>query len=157
MVATGYGAVALDGSAADIEPVGAAAAAGSTGLAADAGHVHAGFSLLAGTSLAGYPLVNGTGTILSWTAPDDGQLHRVSVAGSLNVNSAETGGLVQLVAVDPAGGTSYSEVAPAGAAAGSHVVATPIVIVGPGTVVAVKQESALTAGAATLWAELWGL
>ena len=36
-----------------------------------------GMAKLAGTAAAGYTLVNSTGTIISWTAPNDGAMHRV--------------------------------------------------------------------------------
>ncbi len=156
MVATGYGAVALDGSAADIEPVGAAAAAGSTGLAADAGHVHAGFALLASTGAGGYTLGAAAGTILSWTAPDDGNMHVVLVMATLHVTSAETGGALDAAFTTPDGATAgANQFLGPNLAAGFYPV-TQSYIVQAGSTFTLSQASALTAGASVLWAELRG-
>ena len=46
------------------------------------------FGLLASTPAAGFALINGTTTILSWTAPADGKNHRLSVFASAHISSA---------------------------------------------------------------------
>ncbi len=156
MTAVGYGAVALDGKAADIQPVGTAAAAGSTGMGADAGHVHAGFALLASTGAGGYTLGAAAGTILSWTAPDDGNMHVVLVMATLHVTSAETGGALDAAFTTPDGGTAgANQFLGQNLAAGFHP-ANQSYIIEAGSTFTLSQGTALTAGAAVLWAELRG-
>ena len=150
------GALQLDGTASDVQPTGAAAAAGSSGLAADAKHVHMGLSLLATTGTAGYTLVNGTGTIITWTAPNDGNLHRVMLASSSSVTTLEVGGATSIAFTPPTGSAGTSTPYAAALSAASRSSQPIFAIVGPGTTVTFSQASALTGGAATIWAELWG-
>ena len=49
--------------------------------------------LVATTGVNGFALQNGTPTILTWTPPNDGQVHRVLLIAQENVTVAETGGL----------------------------------------------------------------
>jgi hypothetical protein len=120
-----------------------------------------GLVMVAGTGIAGFALQNGTPTILSWTAPNDGLLHRVTLFGLIHVTSLETGGQVSMQYFGPFGGATAhtSTILAAGLAADTGGQAANFfnVPVGPGTTVTVAQTSALTAGAATLWAELWAL
>lgn len=116
-----------------------------------------GWQLLAATALAGVPLVNGTQTILSWNVPSDGQLHRVCCMASLLVTSGQTGGLVNLSVTLPSPGSIANDALfNGGQAANSYMSFNPGTLVQPGSVVTVNQASALTVGAAVLWAELWG-
>lgn len=112
--------------------------------------------LLAATPVAGFALQNGTPNILTWTAPADGQMHRVLVHAGLRVTSAETGGAVTLTVIQPDGSTY----APGAFAGGSGTNATSgftaMHPVQAGSTVTLAQSSALTAGAAVVWAELWG-
>jgi hypothetical protein len=149
----------VDADAGDIQPLGSAAAAGSVGLPADAGHVHplAGItSLVASTGTGGYSLANGTGTILAWTAPSDGALHYVTVAAGLDVSASETGGAVTVSYPLPGGATAGAQPLLAGGASAGALTAASAGIVASGGTVTVSQSSALTAGAATLWAQVWG-
>lgn len=116
-----------------------------------------GLALQAATPVGGYALVNGTGPVISWTAPADGAVHTVVVAAFARVTLAETGGQVNLSWTDP-GGTPASGVAlPGGKAAGIVTPNFPMVLpVQAGSTVSVSQGTALTAGAATAWAEIWG-
>jgi len=119
---------------------------------------YTGLALRAATPAAGYALVNGTGTIISWTAPNDGQLHRVLFFGTLHVTSSETGGAVNVNFTSP-DGISNANQAVFSASHGGGVFGPDkagLVVVEAGTVVSVQQGSALTGGASTLWAELWG-
>jgi hypothetical protein len=133
---------------------------GVSGRSARADHSHSTSGLMtnvAATSAAGYTLVNGTGTILSWTAPNDGALHRVMVVGTLHVTSAETGGTINVNFTAP-DGTSGANQALFSASHGGGVFGPDkpgTLIVQAGTVVSVQQGSALTVGAAVLWAEIW--
>jgi hypothetical protein len=114
--------------------------------------------LVATTGVDGFALQNGTPTILSWTPPDDGNVHRVMCQVVLSVTSAETGGQVNLTTYTPDLAYSYVwTLLTAGFGAGAYVPGVPpMVPVPPGQAVTIAQATALTAGAATLWAEIWG-
>ena len=111
---------------------------------------------VAATAEAGYALVNGTGTVISWTAPNDGNLHRVMVPATLHVSSSETGGAINVAFTAPDGTTGTQGIFSASHGAG---VFGPdkagTVIIEPNTTVSVVQGTALSGGAATLWAEIW--
>ena len=116
-----------------------------------------GLALQKSTGPAGFALQNGTPTILSWTAPSDGQLHRIFVIGSGVATVAETGGGVNVNYALPNGNvTPFPLLIPGGQGAGYIAAGYVAAIVGSGAVVTVQQGSALTAGAAILWAEIWG-
>jgi hypothetical protein len=114
-------------------------------------------NLVATTGITGFALVNGTPTILSWTAPNDGNLHRIMFFASMDVSSNETGGAVDIVFTDPAGTIVVWSFFLANQNAGYNYGQATIIfpIVKPGTTVYITQGTALTAGAATLWAEIW--
>jgi hypothetical protein len=120
-----------------------------------------GVSPLATTGLTGYALVNGTGNAISWTAPNDGAMHRVFAVVYLVVTSGETGGAIQLTFTDPSNSSRAFGILNGGSGTGQYGWGNNggawwSVPVYPNTTVAVKQSTALTGGAATLWAELWG-
>ena len=151
------GALQLDGTASDIQPTGAAAAAGSSGLAADAKHVHMGLSLLATTGTTGYTLVNSTGNIFTWTAPNDGLLHRIICFATLTVTVTQVGGAITMPYTPPGGGAGASLTLYAGTlTAASRGPTTQAILVEANTTVTLEQQSAQSSGAAILWAELWG-
>jgi hypothetical protein len=108
--------------------------------------------LVATTGAAGYTLVNGTGTIFTWTAPNDGGLHRVLLLATLGVTVAETGGQLQLAATNPAGNAASQSFLSA-QGTGSHEVQFSVQVQA-GTTVTLSQNTALTAGTAVLWADL---
>ncbi len=117
-----------------------------------------GLALQATTGPAGYALVNGTGTVISWTAPNDGNMHRFLVTASQHVTSAETGGQMKITLTTPDGYTNgsitlYNGGSGTGFAPPSQV---PVGLIEAGTAVIVTQTSALASGAAVLWAEIWG-
>jgi hypothetical protein len=113
-------------------------------------------TLQATTGPAGVALQNGTPNILQWTAPNDGQLHRVLALSSIDVTVATTGGQVWLNGTMPDGTGCSAEVD-----IGSHAstgYSGPVFkqfLVKPGTTVSLQQTTAVTVGAATCWAELW--
>jgi hypothetical protein len=115
----------------------------------------ASFIQLATTGTTGYTLVNGTGTIVSWPVPNDGNLHRITVLINLLVTSGETAGAVALTVVTPSG-VSHSPVLLAGGAGTGLTQITNSYFAEAGSTVTLAQSSALTGGAATLWAEIWG-
>jgi hypothetical protein len=112
--------------------------------------------LQAATPVGGFALVNGTPNILSWTAPGDGKQHRVIVMGGISVSSAETGGLVNVSLPLPNTADVVQTFFGANLGSFTAIGQFTAAIVGPGAVVALVEASALTGGAATLWAEIWG-
>lgn len=112
--------------------------------------------LVASTGLAGVALVNGSPTLLSWTAPNDGQMHSVIAFGALQVSSAETGGAIGLGWTQPGGQViaAGTQMFAGGLTTGPQWISQQR-LVAPGSTVTVAQSSALTVGAATVWAEIW--
>lgn len=117
----------------------------------------AGFGLLAATPAAGYALVNGTGPVLSWTAPGDGKLHRFVIFADLYVTSAQTGGEIEFTYTLPNGINVTVELFSPNQGAGNVLPDNAsLFVMGAGGTVTISQTSALTAGAAAMWAEIWG-
>ena len=113
------------------------------------------------TGPAGVALVNGTPTIISWTAPNDGNLHRFVFQGSRNVTVSETGGAIALTYTvnGASGGAQSLTVAAGNTAAPSNASLSNSgfgATIAPGTTVSVVQSGALTLGACTVYAEIWG-
>lgn len=115
-----------------------------------------GWVLQATTGLAGFALQNATPTFLNWNVPNDGQLHRALIVGTINVTLAETGGTLQQAYTDPAANAIFSQIDAGGHAAGAFQFTAKLVSVQAGTPVGIRQSVALSAGAATVWAEIWG-
>lgn len=119
------------------------------------------FYLAATTGAAGFALQNATPTIVSWTAPNDGQLHSVNLSVKLNVGSGMTGGTagVQVTELGSASADTSITVFNAKASTGwFHFPDNPapdVWLIGPGATIAVVQLAALTAGAATLYANIY--
>lgn len=112
--------------------------------------------LQATTGIGGFALQNATPTILSWTAPNDGNMHRFQIVGTLIVTSAETGGEVEILFTPP-GGTQQAKVfASPNVAPGTYNATIQAGTIGPGTTVLLSQVTALTAGAASVTGEIWG-
>jgi hypothetical protein len=113
--------------------------------------------LQAATPLAGFPLQNATPTILSWTAPNDGQLHYATFIGSLSVTTLEVGGAVNFQWTS--GGQVGSHPIWAAAQATGAVLQPAncyTVAIDPGTTVSVLQSSALTSGQAAVLGAIFG-
>lgn len=134
-------------------------AQGGTGAtAAPAGAVALGaMGLQANVALAGFALINGTQDVVTWTAPNDGALHRFLVIGTIDVTSAETGGqiIVSWTLPDNTASGSGIQLFAGGRATGAGQ-SSVNGQVRAGTTVAVHQQTALTVGAATLWADIYG-
>ncbi len=131
---------------------GTGAATAAAGLAALGGE-----GSQAATVAAGFALQNATPTILTWTAPNDGALHRFTLVTVQHVTSAETGGAVSLSFTAP-DGTAVTGVSVYAGGSGTGVSAASFDrLIQANTTVTVAQSSALTAGAALVWAQLWGL
>jgi hypothetical protein len=115
-----------------------------------------GFGLLATVTGTSYALVNGTGTIVSWSAPSDGNLHLVFMPAVLHVTSAETGGAITYSYTLPDGTTQSGEsLYAASTGTGIHAAGGSFYCE-PGSTFTVSQSSALTAGVAVLFLQLWG-
>jgi hypothetical protein len=117
--------------------------------------------LLASTGASGYTMVNGTGAIITWTAPNDGAMHGVTVAGVLVISSTETGGELAAEGTDPSGAAFTRQVMAASQAASSQPIglnqAVPSLwLIKANTTFTLQQFTALTGGASVLYAELWG-
>jgi hypothetical protein len=115
--------------------------------------------LLAATPVAGFPLVNGTPAIITWTAPNDGQLHRVLVVANADVTVITVGGAVGIGLTLPDGTVVANSIFPATQAVGHLNIGgagNATFPVKPGSTVTLSQTSALTSGAEVVWAELWG-
>lgn len=113
----------------------------------------------AATPGAGFPLAGVTANIITWTAPGtpgDGNQHQFILNAQQRVTSAETGGAVTLTYTDP-GGTAVPAITVfgAGQAAGAFRALTSG-MVESGTTVTLAQSTALTVGAATVWATILG-
>lgn len=115
-----------------------------------------GLVLQASTPAAGVALINGTQNILTWTAPVDGGLHYAYLVCLIVVATAETGGAIGTNLTE-ADNTSRTPGVNAGGAAAGAIRAQGFYMVHSGSAVTVQQTSALTAGAATIWAQLWGI
>ena len=107
--------------------------------------------LSTGTAAA---LINGTQTLCKWTAPNDGSYHAVMVFYIATVASDMTGGEVSLEYTQ-AGAPQTQIILNAG------LTASPAfggllntVLIDPGSTIEVVQDTALTGGAATVWAAL---
>jgi len=112
----------------------------------------AAFYQLATTGNSGVALINGTQTILTWTAPSDGNLHIVCWALLQHVTSNETNGAVVTTITGKytvgngfAGGSTTGWYQSGGSAC-----------LNAGDTFQVNQSTALTGGAATVYGLLWG-
>lgn len=106
------------------------------------------------TPAAGFALQNGTPNILTFTTPNDGNIHGYYLASSMNVTVLEVGGAVNLNFT--AGGHAYSNsVFNSGAAVGNYIGVSTFPA-DPNTTVTLVQTAALTSGAAVVFASIVG-
>jgi hypothetical protein len=98
-------------------------------------------------------MVNGALTLLTWTAPNDGELHPVIIRGKIVVTVNQTGGGTTITWT---GGSNawIGESLAIGTYQGTGYNATGVEL-GPGETVTVEQTAAQTAGTATFYGELW--
>jgi hypothetical protein len=113
-------------------------------------------SVVATTDTPGFALQNGTPNIISWTAPNDGQMHRFMLNTTQVVSVLEVGGQVNLNWTNP-DGTAFTPVQyGAGNAVGAHSPSAQVNgVCKSGQTVTLAQTTALTSGAVIVWAELW--
>jgi hypothetical protein len=116
--------------------------------------------LLASTGTSGFALQATGGTfpasIISWTAPSDGNMHRVAVFLTMGYSSA-TGGQIKATLTDP-GGTARNDqlIAALSDSTGSSYSSNPTCLIEAGSTFTLEQGTGLSAGTATIWAEIWG-
>jgi|HubBroStandDraft_1064217.scaffolds.fasta_scaffold313082_2 hypothetical protein len=113
-------------------------------------------ALVATTGPLGFTLQNATPTILGpWTAPNDGQLHRLFIYGELIVSSTQTGGIINLNIVDPQGTPRVRTIWSGALGAGFSIPNNGAqCTIQAGSQVTLVQ-TAQTLGASVLFAELW--
>lgn len=113
-------------------------------------------TVVAATPLGGFALQNATPSIISWTTPNDGQLHAVELSAMLIVSTAQTGGAV-IISCTIGGQVKQLTIYGGGAAAGVFAQVSVITVeCDPNTTVSLLQQTALTAGAANVYAEFIG-
>jgi len=120
-----------------------------------------GLQPIGSTGLNGFTLQNATPNIITsnWTAPNDGNMHRALVYATLVVSSTATGGEINVNFTDP-GGTARSRILFAASQTAGYyspngdTPALPLNIA-PNSQIVVQESTALTAGAAVLWCEVW--
>jgi hypothetical protein len=116
-----------------------------------------GLGLQADTAAAGYTLINGTGNIITWTPPNDGNLHWCTIFGGVHVTTLEAGGAISVTYNYPDGTSSTDTLASGNQSPGHNLFTARLMPVEAGVIVTVAQVSALTSGAAVAWAGIWGL
>ena len=122
-----------------------------------AAQIAGGLSRVATTGAAGFALQNATPTILSWTAQNDGNLHYIAgISVLVDCTAAATGGALSVVAYGVGGNASTADqISAGGFGVGQTIVYENPIVLPPGQLVRLEQSGALTAGAATVYAEIW--
>jgi hypothetical protein len=111
----------------------------------------------AATPAGGVALVNGTPNILTWTTPNDGLIHRFTVFAVVTVTVNMVGGDTDVGFTAPDGTICGHSLIGGGATVGFDGNLSPNTwLCEANTSVLVLQGSALTGGAAKIWAEIWG-
>jgi hypothetical protein len=113
-----------------------------------------GLAKVADTGPNGFTLQNATPTILSWTAPNDGQAHTVIITSDLHVTTLEVGGQITFSVTFPDGSANAGVQVFAGGQAVGVQGTIQGRLVQPGSTVTVQQASALTGGAAVSWHQI---
>lgn len=104
-------------------------------------------------TLAGFALKSAAGSILSWTAPDDGVPHRVVVSANLAVSGLMVGGAIAMSCTLPNGQAYGPAIFAGGLTLGTYAFPMTAYFIQPGSVITLNQSSALISGAAAMWAE----
>ena len=136
----------------------ASIAANSSAISALQATTGAMLQKVASTGTAGYTYINGTGPILSWTAPNDGQMHRVLLIGQIrSITVPQTGGAIVMSMEYPDGSGAPSPSVNAGGngTGGFHAFSNSVFLIQPGSTITLQQSTAQTTGSTVLWAELW--
>ena len=106
-------------------------------------------------SATGVALINGVQTILTATVPNDGKVHQIVVTQMKDITTALTGGATA-IQWDRLAGTqvALNTTATAIGIPGASTTSSPLSLAAPGTVVTVSQTTAMTAGAAKVYAKI---
>jgi hypothetical protein len=118
-----------------------------------------GIQVLASTENSGYALTNGTGAIISWTAPSDGNLHLVFLLGALNVTASDTGGQIGGHYTDVGGNVLDNVLLATSLTTGVQYfnnITRQLLVIKDGVTVSINQDTALSAGTAVLYAAIIG-
>jgi len=118
-----------------------------------------GFTLRSQTTVAGFTLVNATPTIITWAVPNDGLLHGYQIFAQQSVTVNEVGGELAIVFTSVDGNVESQQLSAAGLTAGVYGPGSFSWLSGlakAGTTITLEQFTALTGGAATFWAQIWG-
>lgn len=114
---------------------------------------YGGMRRVATTGANGFALVNGTSTILAWTAPSDGNIHSFSIFFRCIIAVNETGGHVGFSFGSTGLGVNLNG---GGEGNGDHPNESGSAYVAlSGETITISQLSALTAGSATVYCEIW--
>ena len=114
-----------------------------------------GLPITAETSATGVALINGTQTILTATVPNDGKVHQLAPNVIKTVTTALTGGTVTMSWTNAAGVVSSYKMT--GTAVSGYYLSPASTVnttLKPGTTVTLKQTTAMTAGAAKVYAKI---
>ena len=116
---------------------------------------------VASTGPGGFTLQNGTPTIRSWTAPNDGNLHPVFIAGYIMCSVTQVGGEIQIFSNGTGfyqgvldGGNHGGGPKPINLSGGQNVSWIDVAMQ-PGAVFSIGQTIAMTSGAATVYLDIW--
>lgn len=113
-------------------------------------------SVVAQIPSAGIALINGIQTLLTYFVPNDGRNHVFLLMGMTNVSSAETGGAIQVAYSTPVtGAVTGTPDAGGNASTGPNGWNVVWRFATPGSLITVTQSSALTAGGAIAYCQLW--
>lgn len=138
-------------------PVGAANQ--MIGISAGAPAWLSAFTLQAATAVAGYSMINGTGTIITWTPPNDGKIHPFLIIYESATTVNATGGTASFSWTAP-NGTSRSGFSVDGGSHTAGTLQTPnfptYAISEANQAVTLTQDGALTAGTVLVFAQIWG-
>lgn len=121
-----------------------------------AGFTQSGLAVVARTPAAGIALVNGTPNLLTWTTPNDGQIHTFMVSGGSNTTVAATGGAIQ-IQWTTFGVVQITQIDAGGHGVGIFQIFLSPRMADPNTQVVISQQTALTAGAVAAALSLLGI
>ena len=108
--------------------------------------------ITAETSATGVALIDGTQTILTATVPNDGKVHNLLFNVYKDVTTALTGGQLTITHSQPA--TLSASTKTTATTVAVHQIANGVMLVLPGTTVTLSQSTAMTAGAAKVYAKI---
>lgn len=119
-----------------------------------------GLTLQTATSASGYALINGTGNIITWTAPNDGALHTVLYFAMCHITSAASGSpTCEITGTAPDGGTISKSIFGALTSSTFYYPTTggcPVTLfIEANTTFSIIQNTSMTAGAGVVWASIW--